>query len=152
MLIIIGQTNPHPHVSALSPDVPGTSGHRLWQLSGLTRDAYVVIRRTNADDWASCKEFRADLSPADVVLALGDEVRRWLWLPRQLIIPVVVEGVTYRQIPHPSGRNLFYNDPLNRQLVEVLFRCLTKPDSLTSAEALMATFASGQPSLRRSRS
>lgn len=66
------------------------------------------------------------------VLVLGEEVRAAFGLPRLLIHPLTRDGVTYRQIPHPSGRTRFYNDPDCRALIKELFRCLT-------AERLTAT-------------
>jgi hypothetical protein len=41
-------------------------------------------------------------------------------LPPLLVHPQEVVGCTWRQVPHPSGRNLWYNDPENRKVVELL--------------------------------
>jgi hypothetical protein len=41
-------------------------------------------------------------------------------LPPVLVHPQMAGGCTWRQIPHPSGRNLFYNDPRNRETVAML--------------------------------
>ena len=41
-------------------------------------------------------------------------------LPPVLIHPQTVGGCTWRQIPHPSGRNLYYNAEANRKVVELL--------------------------------
>lgn len=41
-------------------------------------------------------------------------------LPPLLVHPQEVGGCIWRQIPHPSGRNLFYNDEKNRELVALL--------------------------------
>jgi hypothetical protein len=41
-------------------------------------------------------------------------------LPPLLVHPQEAAGVTWRQIPHPSGRNLWYNEPENRKVVELL--------------------------------
>lgn len=41
-------------------------------------------------------------------------------LPPLLVHPQEAGGCTWRQIPHPSGRNLFYNDEKNREVVALL--------------------------------
>jgi hypothetical protein len=41
-------------------------------------------------------------------------------LPPLLVHPQEAGGCTWRQIPHPSGRNLFYNEPKNREIVALL--------------------------------
>lgn len=41
-------------------------------------------------------------------------------LPPVLIHPQQVAGCTWRQVPHPSGRNLWYNSEKNRHVVELL--------------------------------
>lgn len=41
-------------------------------------------------------------------------------LPPLLVHPQIIGGVVYRQIPHPSGRNLWYNEPKNVKVVELL--------------------------------
>lgn len=41
-------------------------------------------------------------------------------LPPLLVHPQVAGGVAWRQIPHPSGRNLWYNSEENRKVVELL--------------------------------
>ncbi len=41
-------------------------------------------------------------------------------LPPLLVHPQESCGCTWRQIPHPSGRNLWYNDPENKKVVELL--------------------------------
>lgn len=64
------------------------------------------------------------------VIILGNDVRRAMnsvlktKIQKMLIHPQVVDGVTYRFVPHPSGRNLFYNDPTNRELIASLLEDL----------------------------
>lgn len=43
-----------------------------------------------------------------------------LGLPPVLVHPQMAGGCTWRQIPHPSGRNLWYNVPKNRETVAML--------------------------------
>jgi len=58
--------------------------------------------------------------PGSTVVLLGEDVRRWFGLPKILIHPQVRDGVTYRQVPHPSGLCRFYNHPAQRELVALL--------------------------------
>lgn len=55
-----------------------------------------------------------------MVVLLGDQVRKAFGVPKLLIHPQTIDGVTYRQVPHPSGRNRFYNDPVQHELVALL--------------------------------
>lgn len=41
-------------------------------------------------------------------------------LPALLVHPQVVAGVAWRQVPHPSGLNRWYNTPKNVEVVELL--------------------------------
>jgi hypothetical protein len=56
-----------------------------------------------------------------VVILLGDEVRRAFGIPRLLVYPQMIDGVTWRQIPY-SRR--WYNDERNRVVVELLLEDL----------------------------
>lgn len=72
--------------------------------------------------------------PADaVVLLLGAEVRQCVGsvlsriIKPILIHPQVIDGITWRCLPHPSGRSTSYNHPVVRMLVGmVLADCLTE--------------------------
>lgn len=56
------------------------------------------------------------------VVVLGEEVREALGLSKRLIHPHLDPElhVTYRQLPHPSGRCLWYNEPAHRLLAGLL--------------------------------
>jgi hypothetical protein len=72
---------------------------------------------------AEARRIHRHAAGATIVL-LGEKVRRAFGLPKQLVHPIVRDGVIYRQIPHPSGRNHFYNDPVQRALVAVMLEDL----------------------------
>jgi hypothetical protein len=133
--IILGLINPH-NTEPLYIRPTGCSGYRLAsflrEFSSLTGDDYLKLfdRRnlllSNEDDpHIAADAFRSTLNPGDQVILLGEAVRRALTtsiaLPKMFIHPITVDGVTYRQIPHPSGLTRFYNDAVARQLVAMMF-------------------------------
>lgn len=131
--IIIGMNNPLSVAPehALYPSPPGCSGWRLWmllreRLPSVRRGDYVrAFDRMNlvVGPWsraAARERAEALVAGGDLrertVLLLGSEVREAFGLPARLVHPVYSGGFTSRQLPHPSGRNLWYNDPDNRRL------------------------------------
>jgi hypothetical protein len=135
--IILGMNNPlgpDPHY-ALWPDPPGCAGWRLWKMlsdvSGAGKRQYIsAFDRRNilsSQTWAG-REAReaggrvwAEVAPGQLVVVLGRQVEWALGLERgPLIHPREVRDVTVRLVPHPSGRNLFYNEPANRLMVGTL--------------------------------
>ncbi len=115
--VLLGLDNPHP-TEALAPWPPNCSGWRLWKMlnerTGATPEEY-----EQAFDRRNIKTHSLP-GEGQVVVVLGEEVRKALGLPKVLIHPVQMMGLTFRQVPHPSGRTLFYNDPVQRQLVAML--------------------------------
>jgi hypothetical protein len=75
----------------------------------------VTIARMNADDI-----FKELMGTGRVVILLGREVQKAFNIPPLLIHPQVIGGCTWRQMPHPSGRNLWYNAPENLRVAELL--------------------------------
>lgn len=125
--VIVGIDNPHSRDprDALSPHFPNSSGHRLWQMlherAGVTKSAYTRrFRRTNVRDWVGVFVLKKEFKPGQTVVLLGGHVRQCFGLPKVLLHPVVRDGITYRQVPHPSGRTRFYNDPTQRAMVAIL--------------------------------
>ena len=129
--IILGLINPH-NTEPLYIRPTGCSGYRiasfLREFSPLTEEDYLKLfdRRnlllSNEDDpHIAADAFRSTLKEGDQVILLGEAVRRALDLPKMFIHPITVDGVTYRQIPHPSGLTRFYNDAVARQLVAMMF-------------------------------
>jgi len=68
--------------------------------------------RVNLSDISSL-----DVADGTTLVLLGDEVRRHFNLPKVFLHPIERNGIYYRQIPHPSGVNHFYNDHAMRSLV-----------------------------------
>lgn len=62
------------------------------------------------------------------VVLLGEQVRSAFAHPRLLLHPQVIGGATWRQVPHPSGRNRWYNEVQNRELVAMILEDLYKGD------------------------
>lgn len=161
--IIVGMNNPRSlapeHV--LYPWPPGCAGHRLWQMfydaCGATmsqyRDAF-ERRNLMVGPWlaqvarVAASSMLPGLAGRDVVL-LGEEVRRafgvvprlpwprdlqssWDWSPA----PGEVEPTRFYVLPHPSGRNLLYNDPAVRREVGTVLahlRALRASEGLAEA-------------------
>lgn len=135
--IIIGMNNPHCQEAryALYPAPEGCAGHRLWGLlharTGATKGEYIKgFERLNLVD-APKWEMRTARRTAQLMLEddtlegrrivlLGTSVRTAFRLPPVLVKPVVVRGVTFRQLPHPSGRCRWYNDPKHRAIAGML--------------------------------
>lgn len=133
--VLLGMNNPlssRPE-HALYPEPPRCTGWNLWKMlhdkTGATQEQYLEAfdRRNllNARRW-DARQARAaanslvDLLQGRVVVVLGAEVVHALGLPRLLLHPQVSRGVTWRQLPHPSGRCHWYNDPKNREVASLL--------------------------------
>lgn len=130
--ILLGECDPHSDdpANALSAAVPGSSGWRLWRMideaQPMTREEYdALFERRNlvrGREW-DAREARAaadrltDALPrGSTVVALGQRV--WAatcrGYPPEPRACVPIGGSTFTYLPHPSGRNLYYNDAMNR--------------------------------------
>jgi hypothetical protein len=117
----------------LYPAPPGCTGHRIWMMlnskTGASKSQYLrTFDRRNlvsGKTWSRGRAVEAgrvlieELVGREVVV-FGEEPRRALGLQKLLIHPQVMFGVTWRQLPHPSGRCLWYNDPDCRALAAAL--------------------------------
>lgn len=127
--ILLGIDNPYSKdvAHALLPHPKNCAGWRLWKMindvSGMTKEEYAAKfdRRNLVDE--------LPIANGSVVVLLGEEVRQAFGLKKLLIHPQVKNKVTYRQVPHPSGRCLFYNDPVMRRLVGIMLEdlCRARP-------------------------
>lgn len=152
--ILVGIDNPHSNDPrhALAPYPENSSGWRLWMMlhdwCGMSRGEYMKAfdrRNLNPQKFQklasttvlnfACTYAMArilgSLGSGSRVVLIGDEVRRSIpYLKKQIVHPQVVEdmrstrGIIFYQIPHPSGRNLIYNDPTMRNLIALLLKDL----------------------------
>lgn len=140
--VLIGMNNPVSSAPqhALFPHPPGCTGHRIYEM--LRERIPTVTRREYLDafdrrnvvsgklyDKKLAREGAAKLEQefwgsGRTVVLLGNDTVAAFGFPRLLIHPQVIGGTTYRQIPHPSGRNLYYNDLDNRRVVAMLLEDL----------------------------
>lgn len=131
--LIIGMNNPRSVAPehALYPLPEGCSGNRLWRMlydvAGTSMRSYVDgFERRNlvVGEWNKLEARRRatemcanGLIHDRHVLLLGEEVRMAFGLEKQLIHPLIrFGGAVFRQLPHPSGRTHWYNDPTHRLL------------------------------------
>jgi len=151
--IIVGMNNPlsmRPE-HALYPAPRGCAGHRLWSVlhdaCGASRSDYLrAFERVNlvTGEWSSpaaqmaASAMLPRLASRRVAL-LGTEVWRAFELDAGAevlscssidvvlsIVPRHVEMVRFYRVPHPSGRNRWFNDPINRAAVGRLLGDLYK--------------------------
>lgn len=139
--------NPH---HALFPRPEGCSGNRLWKMLNETCGArmsdYVEVfdRRnllaTATWDQAQARDAASDflnkLPDGAQVLVLGEKPREALGLEKLLLHPQVVQlgmarRVTFRQLPHPSGRSHWYNEPDHRLIAGLLLEELYERGRMT---------------------
>lgn len=110
---------------ALFPAPTGSTGYRIWEMlhskdpSIFRKDYIDGFERVNLVDDRVWNSFVAESNASRLpsryagrtIVVFGEECRRAIGLPKMLIHPVEQHGVTWRQLPHPSGRNLWFNDP-----------------------------------------
>jgi len=125
--VLLGMNNPvssRPE-HALFPYPPGCTGYRVWQLlrtrmPDVSRSDYLsgfdrvnLIHSRTWDKAAALHSARRlpSLYQGRTILVFGAAVRDALGLPEVLIHPVHKDGCEWRQLPHPSGRCRWYNDP-----------------------------------------
>lgn len=118
----------------LYPLPHGCTGNRLWQMlhaetGARMRDYLATFERRNlvVGKWDAqlarqgAVELLAQMGTDRRVVLLGAEVRRAFGHAKQAPAMVYAASAgdsnSYYQIPHPSGRNLWYNDLGNRAVV-----------------------------------
>lgn len=137
--LILGMADPSGSGEALAIDgVPaGASGVRLWKMSGLSREEWLAaFDRTNVVPdrrWLRYKARHLGVLARTVIgdrttVVLGRET--WLALGLRPAAPLARVANFYR-VPHPSGRNPWYNDIRNRSDVGRLLRRLAREGGLS---------------------
>lgn len=140
--VLVGMNNPVSSKPGheLFPYPPGCTGHRILEmlqtrLPDVTRHQYLeAFDRRNlvahkiydallAREAAVKMEQEFWFSGRTIIL-FGADVAKAFGHPRLLLHPQVIGGATWRQVPHPSGRNLWFNDANNRFLVASLLEDL----------------------------
>jgi len=128
-LVIIGMNNPHSTSKrmSLAPYPSRVAGHRLWSMLNSVRKTpraeYMRltnrINLLNEYEWCPIRAKKASIGLWDSlqdsrVLVLGQPTRNVLALPeRPPLLWTVSRGVRWCSVPHPSGLNRWYNDPVN---------------------------------------
>lgn len=139
--VLLGRDNPRsldPRY-ALYPRPRGCAGHRLYETLREVSGASLTDYRDGFDrrnlvtgPWSREAGRRAaeGFTPPQegtIVVVLGQDVARALSLAPTLIDPQERDGRIYRVVPHPSGRNPWYNEPMNRLVVGLLLEELLCP-------------------------
>lgn len=140
--VLVGMNNPVSSAPehALFPYPPGCTGHRLLEMlqsrvPTATRKQY--LDRFDRRNCMNSKLFDRYLAAQGAralheefwgsnrtIVLLGKDTVAAFGIPPLLIHPQVIGGATWRQIPHPSGRNHWYNDEQNKLLVAMLLEDL----------------------------
>lgn len=134
--VLVGETNPYSADlrDALAPYPRGSTGEKIYKLLrsrvDLTPDQYMkAFHRVNFQDAGlESSELVRTLPMQSTVILFGrrslDFIRQSVDLPICLLHPQSMSGRTWRQFPHPSGLNRFYNDPTMREILAILLEDL----------------------------
>lgn len=133
-ILFVGMNNPQGN-PPFFPDPPGSAGHRLYMMlkekvpEVKELDYLLTFDRINLMEG---RVFLLDVAKANSVglweswvgrevVLFGDQVCTALEVPRiPWISRRLYKGVRYRQLPHPSGLNRWYNDKMMRETVCLL--------------------------------
>lgn len=127
-VLLVGENNPYgsdPEF-ALYCYPPGCAGYRLRRIFGLPQHQYLALHRKNLcdGDWSKDQaktrafELLSPQAPWNVIVLLGRKVTEAFEKVALGGDPLVAfstrascPGVTLVSLPHPSGRNLVWNQP-----------------------------------------
>lgn len=141
--ILLGLSNPYSDNPrhALAPFPKRSTGWRLWRMMDGVRpiDAKRYMNafdRRNlfgthepvgkAERQAIAKDFLSTIPLGSTIVLLGTDLQECISpilsgaIKRVLIHPQVIDGFTWRCLPHPSGRSPLYNDPVMRNLAGMM--------------------------------
>jgi hypothetical protein len=140
--VIVGMNNPHSDDPKfdLMPFPSGSAGHRLWKMLDDVRptwrrdycDKFMRINLLRATTWnlAAAREQLSCVLEAipdgSTVLLLGRDVQRVFQVSTEPMARERRHNLNLVSVPHPSGRNLWYNDPKNRKRVGRLLERLSR--------------------------
>lgn len=130
-VLIVGENNPYGSAPefALYCHPPGCAGYRLRRIFGLAQHQYLGLHRTNLceGDWSKAQakarafELLSPQAPWNVMVLLGRKVTETFEKVALSDAPLVAfstrtccPGMTLVSLPHPSGRNLVWNQPWAR--------------------------------------
>lgn len=135
---------------ALAPSPERSAGHRLWKMlnqlvvplssapralqAATEKHFYMEVfdRRNlcltlNDTRHTRCKELarQMEITQGSTVILLGRDVLAAFTCPERPLKPILIHpqvhgGITWRWLPHPSGRTTKYNDPAMRMLAGML--------------------------------
>ena len=137
-LVIVGEVNPQSTdpARALWTQPPGCAGHRLWQMAtartGISEEDWLAMtdrRNLCVGGWegeaatAEAERLTVELAGRTVVVLgalVASEFRRLADAPHPVGQIVWWHERDWVAIPHPSGLNRVYNNPVTRASVEIL--------------------------------
>lgn len=148
--IIVGFFNPHSPdpIHALYPAPKNSAGYRLHRMVADVdaevgkhyvhlfdrRNLYLSMPKVLSSVSHECaaRVQIGSIAVGSTVVLLGHTVVRAFSdalsepIKRTFFHPQVIDGVTWRTMPHPSGRCLSYNDPVFRRLAGMLLADLAR--------------------------
>lgn len=151
-VILVGENNPYGFDTefALYDHPPGCAGHRLRRVLGLSSDQYLGLHRVNLcdDDFSKVRAERRVFELMDaqmpwrVMVLLGRKVTgafEKVALDGRPLLPFETRehpsGRACVSLPHPSGRNLVWNQPTTRARAREVLRALAPELPWGSADA-----------------
>jgi hypothetical protein len=138
-MILIGMNNPHAD-EALVPTRRGDAASRLEAITGVTiKDHFDCLNMCCDRYWNPAAARRRGViirqivteAGVDKVVVLGRDAWRALGFKAAESAIVIVANKWHR-VPHPSGKNLWYNSQANRTKVKRLFEALVKSSESSS--------------------
>lgn len=148
--VLLAMTNPHSDdpERALYPEPVGSSGWRafklIWDVHKLTVEEYAAAfdrRNLITGAWSASRaavaapRFLSSLAPGSEVVVFGAEVWGALGLGKHPSPGRTIKkgGSSFCFLPHPSGKNLWYNDRLNRWCAGEILAGLMRRGKLCAA-------------------
>jgi hypothetical protein len=124
-VLLVGTDNPYGDVPefALYCYPPGSAGHRLRRILGLSEDQYLALHRTNlcsSGAWSLpiARQRAAELleasAPWRVIVLLGADVGRAFAYDRPFFTHAARGETQLVSLPHQSGRNVLWNNAKHR--------------------------------------